>query len=271
MNRRVIGLVVAVVLAAVATGAIYLYATGADDRAEREFDLREVYVATQQIDAGTPAEAAISQALIERREIPNTAVAEGAIGSLEQIQGLVVVAPIVPGQQIVSASFGDSAAAGTTPGARLEIPEGLQAVSVDLEVVPGVAGFVDPGDRISILSVINVDEAQGAAAPAEGEPAPAPGQGIQARYVLQNVQVLALGQRVTTTDENGNATGKAIRESTDTYIFTVALEPSQIEKLVFAETQSTLWATLLPSVPDEEAEQREPVNTSGASADNLFQ
>lgn len=284
MNRRVIGLVVAVLLAAVATVAIYMYVTRADERAAEEFELRQVYVATQRIEAGTPADVAISQALIERRDLPETAVAEGAIGSLEQLEGLVAVAPIVPGQQIVTASFGDQAQVPTGTGSDIEVPEGLQAVAVDLSVVPGVAGFVDAGDRISILSVIDAEagaapEAQPEPDPDSTEPPPPPppatvAEGLQARYVVQNALVLAIGQRVTTYDEDGNATGKGIQESNDNFIFTLALTPVEVEKLVFAETQSTLWATLLPPVEEgEDGEEPafEPADTPGANADNLFE
>jgi pilus assembly protein CpaB len=270
VNRRVLGLLVAVVLAAVATAAIYFYVQRADERAADDFELRQVYVATQEIVAGTPASEAIAQALIESRDIPATAVADGAIGSLDQIQGQIAVTAIVPGQQIVAASFGDSAAAGST-ATDIEVPEGLQAISVDLSVIPGVAGFIDAGDRLSVISLIQGD---GAAAPPppEGEQAPnTPATGLQARYVVQNSLVLAVGQRVSNYDENGNFTGKSIRESNDNYIFTLAVTPEEAEKLVFAKTQSTLWATLLPSVDEEEGEELEPVTTPGANADNLFQ
>ena len=258
-----IGLVLAVVLAAVATVVLYLWVTSADERAQEEFEIRQVYVATQRIEAGTSADAAIDQGLIQQREIPETAVAEGAIGSLEQIQGLVATVPIVPNQQIVAENFGETAA--VTSGTDVEVPEGEQAVSIDLSVLPGVAGFVDAGDHISVLSLINPETG---AAPEDGEQA-APAPSLEARYLLQDAQVLAVGQRVTTTDEEGNATGKTIRESNDNYIFTLALTPDEIEKLVFAETQSTLWATLQPEL--EEGQEFEPFTTPGANINNLFQ
>lgn len=274
MNRRVIGLVLAVVLAAVATVALYLYVNRADERAAQEFDLRQVYVATERIEPGTPADTAIGQGLIQQRELPETAVAEGAIGSLEQIQGLVAGAPIVQGQQIVAENFGESAI--VTTGTDLEIPEDLQAVSIDLAVVPGLAGFVDPGDRLSVVTLIDVEpgDAPAPAPPAEDDdatppPPPPTGEGLQARFVVQNALVLAVGQRVTTFDENGNPTGKVIQESNDNYIFTLALAPEDIEKLVFAKDQGTLWATLLP--PSEDGEPLEDVTTSGINRENLFQ
>lgn len=261
MNRRVIGLVAAFVLAAIATVALYLYVQRADERAQEDVQLRQVYVATQQIEAGTPAEAAITQGLIQQREVPANAVADGAIGSLDQIEGLVATVPIVPGQQIVAANFAETAAVAT--GTDIEVPEGLQAVSVDLGVLPGVAGFVNAGDRISIISLID----QEAGAP-DGE-APEATATLTSQYLLQDALVLAVGQRVTTFDENGNPTGKAIRENNENYIFTLALEPEQIERLVFAETQSQLWASLQPD--REEEEDFEPFDTPGANLENLFQ
>lgn len=268
MNRRVIGLVLAVVLAAIATVALYLYVQQADERAQEGQELRQAYVATQQIEAGTPAEAAIAQGLIQQRDIPVSAVAEGAIGSLEQIEGLVAAVPIVPGQQIVAANFAETAAVAS--GTDLEIPEGLQAVSIDLSVLPGVAGFVNAGDRVSIISLIDVEAAAPPPPPEDDEDAALPAtEGLTARYLLQDALVLAVGQRVTRFDDAGNPTGKTIRESNDNYIFTLALTPEEIEKLVFAETQSELWASLQPD--REEDEEFEPFGTPGANLENLFQ
>lgn len=263
MNRRVIGLVVAVLLAAIATAALYFYVQRADERAQEDVQLRQVYVATQQIEAGTAAEAAITQGLVQQREIPANAVAQGAIGSLDQIEGLVATVPIVPGQQIVTANFDETAAVAT--GTDIEVPEGLQAVSIDLGVLPGVAGFVNAGDRLSIISLINQDTG---AAPAEGEEA-APAEGLTAQYFMQDALVLAVGQRVTNFDENGNATGRSIRENNENYIFTLALTPEQIERLVFAETQTQLWASLQPD--REEDEEFDSFDTPGANLENLFQ
>jgi pilus assembly protein CpaB len=270
VNRRVIGLLVAVVLAAIATVLLYMYIDSADDRAAGEFELRRVYVATQRIEAGTSAEAAIAQALIEQRDIPETAVAQGAIGSLDAIQGLVAAVPIAPGQQIVDGSFAETTAVAT--GTTLNVPEGLQAVSFQLSVLPGIAGFVNAGDRISILSIIDVET--GAVVPPvdpeDDQPPPQiASEGLQARYLVQNALVLAVGQRVTRFDDQGRSTGKAIQESNSNYIFTVALEPEEIEKLVFAQSQSTLWATLLP--PTEDGEPLPEVTTPGANLQNLFQ
>lgn len=266
MNRRVVGLVVAIVLAAIATVAIYLWVQGAEDRITAGQELRQVYVATQRIEAGTSAEAAINQALIEQREVQQNSVAEGAIGSLEQIEGLVATVPIVPGQQIVAASFGDSASPTVAQGADIEVPEGEQAVSVDLAVVPAVAGFIDSGDHISIISLINQETGEG-----DGDDGGGPAPGATAQYLILDAEVLAVGQRVTTFDDSGNPTGKTIRENNDNYIFTLALTPDEIEKLVFAETQSTLWATLQRTLDEEEGEEFDPFTTPGANIDNLFQ
>lgn len=254
----------AVLLAAIATVALYLYVQRADERAQEDVELRQVYVATQQIEAGTSAEAATTQGLIQQREIPTNAVAEGAIGSLDQLEGLVATTPIVPGQQIVAANFAETPAVAS--GTDIEVPEGLQAVSIDLGVLPGVAGFVNAGDRISVISL--VDQETGAPPPEEGEEA-APAEGLTAQYFLQDALVLAVGQRVINFDENGNATGRSIRESNDNYIFTLALAPEDIERLVFAETQTQLWASLQPD--REEDEEFEPFDTPGATLENLFQ
>lgn len=271
MNRRVIGLVVAIVLAAVAAAAIFQYVRTADQRAAEQFEFVQVFVASSQISAGTSAGDAISQGLIQRTEIVSEAVVPGAIGSLDQIQGQVAVATIFEGEQIIAAKFGTAV---ESRADRFEVPEGLEAVSFQLGVLPGLAGFVEPGDYISVVGLI-AGEADPDAPPQEPQfddegnlieqPPALTGADFRAQYLVQNVLVLQVGQRVIQTDEEGRQTCCGISRNNESYIFTVALDPVNIEKLIFANTQGALWATLLPEGG------KTPVDTPGANGQNLFQ
>lgn len=271
MNRRVIGLVTAIVLAAVAAAAIFQYVRTADQRAAEQFEFVSVFVANGQIAAGTAASEAISQGLIERTEIVSEAVVPGAIGSLDQIQGQVAVATIYDGEQIITAKFGEVV---ESRADRIEVPEGLEAVSFQLNVLPGVAGYVEPGDYISVVALIAGQGDADAPEPepsfdAEGNLIEAPpalaDASFRAQYLVQSMLVLQVGQRVINTDEEGRQTCCGVSRNNESYIFTVALDPVSIEKLIFANTQGSLWATLLPEGG------KEPVDTPGANGENLFQ
>lgn len=233
-------------LAAAATILIVNYVRTADERAREAEELTEVFVAQEDIAAGTSADEAIAQGLIARDEVPSRAVPTGAVAELSQIEGNIATVDIVDGEVIVSQRFGTTV---TETGGRLNVPDGLQAVSVQVSVVPGVAGFIEPNDTVSVLGTVE-------AADPEDEEGPAT---MRTQYLLQNAVVLAVGQRVVT-GENA----PRINRSDENYIFTLALEPEDVEKLVFANSEGSVTFTLLPD--DEQPE----ADTPGRSAQNAF-
>ena len=253
MNRRLIGLVVALVLAAIATIIIINYVQTADERAREAEELAEVFVAQEDIEAGMAADDAIAQGLIARDDVPARSVPSGAIADLGQIEGQVATQQIFEGEVIVAPRFGETVA---RVGDQLDIPDGMQAVSVQVSVVPGVAGFVEPGDTVSIVA--NLEGGGEEADPDDDTDV----TGMRTQFLLQNVQVLTVGQRVISTEEG--QTSSRIQRSNDNYIFTLALEAEDVETLVFANTQGSLWFSLLPD--DEQPE----VDTPGRSLSNAF-
>lgn len=252
MNRRLIGLVLALVLAGVATLVLVNYVRTADERAREAEELTAVFVAQEDIPAGTSADNAIAQGLITRDEVPTRAVPSGAVAQLDQVAGQVVALPIFEGEVIVTQRFGATVAQGQDA---FEVPDGFQAVSVQVGVVPGVAGFVDPGDTVSIVAVLD-------APGEEDDDEEATGTGTRVEYLLQNVEVLVVGQRVLSTEEGEESS--SIQRSNDNFIFTLALEAEDVERLVFARTQGDVTFTLLPD--DEQPE----ANTPGRTLENAF-
>jgi pilus assembly protein CpaB len=272
-NTRVTAIVLAVVLAGVAAWALWSYIQGVEARTQQEYAPLDAFVATGPIPAGTTAEAAVAAGLIERRSVPQVAVPEGAIGELTQIEGLVTVVDLVPGEVIVADRFAEAAATTTRRGLR-EIPPDMEAVSVEVTVPQGVAGFIAAGDQVSIVAeVILPAVEEGPVDPApEGEEeqaqAPAlqpPGDLPLTQYLLQDVEVLAVGRRVV-------QEGEEAVQPTEQMLMTLALVPADIEKLVFANNNGVLHFTLLPpESPDPEAETLDrPVETPGRTYDSLF-
>jgi pilus assembly protein CpaB len=268
LNRRVVGLLLAVLLAGVATYFLIQYVTSADERAREDEALVEVFVAQADIPAGTSADDASAQGLINRDQIPARSVPEGAVGDLESISGLVAAGPIFAGEIIVVQRFGET---GAQPTGILEVPEGLQAVTVEAGIAPGLAGFVQAGDTVSVLASVELPEEPAAATPEGEEPAaPEEGEsgGVATSYLAQNIEVLVVGQRVVVAEEGQEA--GSVLQSNDLYLFTLAMTPEDIERIVFASQQGILWFTLLPELEDEDAE-RETVDTPGRTLQNIFE
>jgi len=247
-----IAVVVALILAAVATFAIFTYVRGLEQRAFEDAELVEVFVAQEAIPGGTAADAASEAGLIGRDTRPRAAVPEGAITTLDQVDGLVTEDRILADEVIVRGRWVDPAQVIV----EFEIPEGFEAISVQVEVPPGVAGFVRPGDRVSLIATVvspptvSVEE-DGTVIEQPGDP--------RSQYLLQGIEVLSVGQLVVTEEgEDG------VQRPTAQVLLTIALVPEDVERAVFAVENAELYFTLLP-------EDAEPADTPGRTLTDLFE
>ena len=249
---KTLAVILALLLAGAATFAIFTYVQGIEQRAFEDAELVDVLVAQDTIPAGLTAEAASEAGLIDSSTAPRVNVPEGALTSLDEVAGLVTEDRILAEEIIVRGRWVDPA---ETTGA-FEIPEGFEAISVAVDVPPGVAGFVRAGDSVSLIATVQdpgdtVTDEEGTVTEEAGE--------VRSQYLLQNMSVLAVGQRVTTEeDEDG------VQESAAQVLLTLALEPEDAERLVFAINNAGLYFTLLP-------EDAEPVETPGRTLADLFE
>jgi pilus assembly protein CpaB len=250
MSRRTVALVLAVALAALATIALISYVRGLEDKAFEGSETVDVFVAKDAIAAGVSGDTASQQGLVERRTVPAKVRPEGAIGSLDQISGRVAAVQVFKDEIIVQQRF-------VVPGAAtkgvLPIPPGKQAISIAVAGAPAVAGFVQPGDQVSLIVQAPVFRA------AAGQPT------TITRYLLQNLDVIAVGTRIVSAGlapSQGQA-GQQQAADAAAGIFTFAVTPAQAEQLVTAALNTQLYFTLLP-------ENSPPANTPGRNIANLF-
>lgn len=104
----------------------------------------------------------------------------GAFTKIEDAAGRAALYPLVTGEPILE---GKLAAVGSGAGLTAVIPEGMRAVSIRVDEVVAVAGFVGPGSRVDVLLT--------------GTPGGGMNNGESlTRSILENVQVLAAGQKV---------------------------------------------------------------------------
>lgn len=251
LSRRTIALVVAVVLAGVAAASLASYVRGIERRALRGQEPVDVFVAKDIIPQGVTGDTAISRGLIERATVPRKVAAEDAIRTLEEIKGKVADVTILKGEQIVAPRF---VAPSEVRGTTLVVPANRHAMSVAVDIPPGVAGFIQPGDHVSMIAQITI------------QPGGQSGTSIDiSRFVVQDVEVLAVGQRVlttTTTGEEGQPQATTT-VSQSQVLLTLALTPAQAEKLALVLFKGQVYFTLLPP-------GQKPVTTPGRTASNLF-
>jgi pilus assembly protein CpaB len=116
-------------------------------------------------------------------------------------------------------------------GLSIRIPVNLRATSMNVNVVSGVSGFVLPGDRVDVLTVI--------------DKAGRPGDAIT-RTILQNIEVLAAGQK---TEHKGDRPVKV-------QSVTLIVDPEGAEKLALALHEGKLHLVLRNPADHEIAEVR---------------
>lgn len=267
-SLRTAAIVIAIVLAVLATIALSGYVSSVEDRALQNVELVEAFVAKEMIPEGTSGSAAVASGLVDRTEVLRRTLPAGAVTQLDQIADQVAGADVLAGEILVSARFVDPAAAQRD----LEIPEGQVAMAVEVGIPPGVAGFIENGDRVSIIAHIAVPDPnaeidpnatgdeQAAQVEAQADP--------RTEFLLHDVAVLNVGQRVVVTTEEGQ--DEQVQRSESTMLMTLALDPQQAEQLAFAQFEGDLYFTLLSDPEDGHEPGSRVVDTPGRTFDNLF-
>ena len=252
MSRRTIALVLAVALALLATLALYSYIKSLEDDALGKGEKVDVFVAKQDIPAGVTGDTAGSQGLIERRTVPALVKPSGAITSLTEISGKIAIVQIYKDEIIVGPRFQIPGAAAARV---LPIGQGKQAISLQVGQVPGVAGFIQPGDRVSLIAQV---------AQRPGTTTSSRQTGPFVKFLMQNMDVIAVGSRVAaqTTAVTQNADQAAQQQAC--CVLTFSVTPAQAEIIAFAALNTQMYFTLLPDA------KQSPVNTSGRQFANLF-
>ena len=157
MKTRIIGAIVALILAAVGAFVLVTYVRGADARAADGVELADVYIVQEAIPKGTAGEAVEEYVRLDTVQVRS--LAEGAVTDpegLEELVGLVADAEILPGEQLLSARFVDPADLAALGD--VTIPPGMQLVSFTLPADRVVGGQVRAGDHIGLVGTVDPDE-----------------------------------------------------------------------------------------------------------------
>ena len=149
MQSRVLAILIAVVLALVATAALVVYVNGADRRAIADQEPVSVLVAKETIKAGTSGEDAETAKLIDAKTVPRQSAVPGAFRSVAQLEGKFAAVDIVKGEQLLASRWVETEE--ISGRGLLPIPEKHQALSIGLDVTRQVAGFVTPGDNVGMV------------------------------------------------------------------------------------------------------------------------
>lgn len=194
----------------------------------------EVVVANDSISIGSK----IAPNQVRTVSWPADVEPEGVIRDPQRVVGAIARTTIEKNQPIVQSVL-ISEGAGLLP---LLITEGMRAMSVKVDSVTGVSGFITPNSRVDVVIAGNPQSGRG-----ESEE--------QSKLILQNVKVLATGKSIEQVDE------KPVEVPT----VTLLLSPADAEKLALA-TRYEPVRLALRNYRDENL-----VETPGASVTALFE
>lgn len=211
MDRRVILLIAAALIAAFGTLLVFLYVHGADQRADSRYKAVTVLKAVKQIDPGETVEQAQAAGAVETATVSQQDVLPGSLSGLEPVAGQSALATIYPGEQILQAKFGTSGG-----GSALSLPKGMVAISVNMSDTGRVAGFVNPGDNVAIFD--------------SGDT----GGTSFTRVLLPHVQVAAVGSTTVVTKTVTDPAGAQTTEQLPKTLFTLAVNQNDAQKILYA-------------------------------------
>ncbi|MBE0447456.1 MAG: Flp pilus assembly protein CpaB [Actinobacteria bacterium] len=231
MKPRFVIIVVAVVLGAVAALGVNSYLNNVKKQVVREQKTIDVWVASQDIAKGTSIQDIEKNRLAELKKVPRGYVASQAISSARNIQGQVLSVPVSAGEQLTTGNFKFPSEAGLS----YSIPKGHIAVSLPYDHIKGIAGMVKPGDLVTVFATLN----------------PGPDGEDLTKILLQKVQVIAIGVNMGAEKEGAKAKAIGTAEaspnnSSDQKTITLALAPSDAEKIIFAQENGKIWFGLHP-------------------------
>ena len=149
MDRRRILLVVAVIVAALGAGLVFIYAQDAEDRAAEKFTTQNVLVATQLISPGESASDAANAGKLLSRPVPSEEVLLGSTNEGADFESSVALTTIYPGEQLLTQKFGTIDQVASETG--LIVPPGLTATAITLDDTSRISGFTPAGTRVGVF------------------------------------------------------------------------------------------------------------------------
>jgi pilus assembly protein CpaB len=175
---------------------------------------RPVMVAAADLDLG----AELRREDLRAIQWPADSLPPGAFQSVDELVGRGLVQQMVQNEPFLPAKLASKEAGAGLPPV---IPEGYRALSVRVNDVVGVAGYVLPGNWVDVVATVN--------------PTQKP-EDVLSKVILNNVQVLTAGTKIER-DEKDN---KPVSVS----VVTLLVSPEEAERLTLASTEGKIQLAL---------------------------
>ena len=220
-----------ILLLAMTVGAIFAFSTYKFVQATPEraasAKMTPVVVAASSLDLG----AALRAEDMRTINWPAEAVPAGTFSNPQELVGRGLITPVAQNEPLLPTKL---APVGAGSGLPPMIPDGMRAVSVRVNDVIGVAGYVLPGSKVDVLVTVSPTNQT---------------TDMTSKVILTNVTVLTAGTRIERDVEKDN---KPVSVS----VVTLLVDPLQAEALTLASTEGKIQLALrnpldktMPSTP----------------------
>jgi pilus assembly protein CpaB len=209
-KKGAIFLLVATVLAIAAGGGIYLYLKGMPVAEATAPETVPVVVATDDMTFGTT----LKSEHLKVVPFPKEAVPPGSYSSVDSVLAQTTKVFLGQGEPVLKSKL--SAIGG---GLSVRVSPAMRAMSLNVNDVTGVSGFVLPGDRVDVI--VTVDNVAGSNV-------------AVSKTILQDAEVLAAGVK-TENKNNQHITVQTV---------TILVEPDGAEKLALGVAQGKVHLAL---------------------------
>ena len=231
-NHALIAFGIAWLSALVLSWGVYRASTAPQKR-----DSVSVVAAVRDLPVGKRIQAAdLKLMALDRKDLP-----KGAFIKSADLVDRVVAVPISASEVVLT---GKLAAKGSGEGLTALIAPGARAVSVQVNEISGVSGFIQPGTRVDVLFTRVFSNGDAATA-----------------TILQNVRVLAYGRQL------DPAATVDPRDTSRPTVATLLVTQEQAEKLVLAEQRGRIQLVLRNGLDDEITDATDPVLSADLGID----
>jgi len=221
IKKSVIAL--AVILGLVTVSLLYYYIENLNKTPEVKIQLTDVVVAVSSI----PAHVNITSDMVVLKSLPSEAVLSDSAKTIEEVVGFTTKMEIYNDEQILKSKV---ATEPETASLSYRIPENMRAITIPMNEISGVGGYLVKGDRIDII-VTYTD--------------PVINPTMISVTQFQNIEILEIGP-LTVTVAGEETTQSGVLSSV-----TLLVTPSQAEIMAYANQNGAVHMTL-----------RNPVDTS---------
>jgi pilus assembly protein CpaB len=223
-NRMILGLAVAVVLAFLLSSFVYRQFKQASSA--KPVVTQHIVVAAAPLQLGTRVDASNLRLIPWPADQP----VAGMFTRIEDCANRALITPVATNELILDSKLASKASGG---GLSATIPEGMRALSVAVNDVVAVAGFVMPGTMVDVLVTGRTSSG------AKG------GEDNITRTILENVRVLAAGQKIEQDREGKPQTVPVI---------TLLVSPEDAAKLAMASTEGKIQLALRNTIDSKKVE-----------------